>query len=150
MSEGSGPSSLALPRAPLLARFVFAAYALALFIATHWPKLRLPEGIPRSDLWIHAVAFALWTGLCIACCFFAPRPSTRPLTPRNIWTCLPLGIAVAGFDELTQMIPVLNRTAAWDDFGADSVGVLLAVVTALALARRRAPAANTAPSTPGA
>lgn len=139
----SAPAALTMPRATLAARCAFAAYALTLFTMTHWPKLKVPDAVPRSDLWIHAGAYGLWTALFLAGAFFPPRPLAlnpsplaRALAPRNIWLSLPVAILYCGFDELTQAIPGLSRVAAWDDFGADCVGVLLATALALILSRR--------------
>lgn len=124
-------------------RAAFACFALILFTATHWPRLQLPNVVPRSDLWVHASALCLWTSLLIACRFFTPRA----LTSRNILTCVAIGVAYGGFDELTQAIPILHRTCAWDDWGADSTGAILAGVLAFILPRRtRAP--HTATPTP--
>jgi hypothetical protein len=111
-------------------RAVFAAYALALFTATHWPRLALPmEG--RPDLWIHCGIFAAWTGLLIACGFFG-----RPLSGRNIALCVLAGVLYAAVDELLQAIPALHRTAAWDDWGLDVLGVCIAAALAALLSRR--------------
>lgn len=117
-----------------VARIFFAGFALLLFTMTHWPALKVPGTVPRGDLYIHATAFFTWTSLLLASRFFAPSI----FAPRNVWLCLAIGITYAGFDELTQMIPILNRTAAWDDFGADCAGVLLASFCALFLSRRKA------------
>lgn len=115
-------------------RAAFALYALALFVATHWPSLTLPaEG--RPDLWIHAGVFAAWTALLISCGFLGP-----PLSTGNILGCALAGAAYAGCDELLQAIPALHRTAAWDDWGADVLGVGLATLGAVIL---RAAAART-------
>ena len=131
----------AAPRAKRLTRAAFICFALTLFTATHWPKLVVPNVVPRSDLWIHASAFITWTSLLIACAYF----TTRALTTRNILFCVTIAIAYAGFDELTQAIPILHRTCALDDFGADSTGAVLAGAFALILAHTRRPA----PSSPG-
>jgi VanZ family protein len=120
-------------RARPFARAAFIGFATVFFTATHWPALRVPNVVPRSDLWIHACALAAWTTLFIACSFF----SARALTPRNIGWSVAIGVAYAGFDELTQAIPILHRTCALDDFAADATGGLLAGGIALFLARRQ-------------
>lgn len=133
-------STAALGPARRSVRAAFICFALVLFTATHWPKLQLTNVVPRSDLWIHASAFCLWTSLLIACRFF----TLRALTSRNILICVAIGIAYGGFDELTQAIPVLHRTCAWDDWGADVTGAILAGLLAfLLLCRWRAPQVST-------
>lgn len=125
-------------------RAAFFGFAFTLFAATHWPALRVPNVVPRSDLWIHASAFGLWTSLLVACRFFTPRA----MTSRNILGCVAIGIAYGGFDELTQAIPVLHRTCAWDDWGADSTGAILAGVLAFILSHRIRAKNTAAPSPP--
>lgn len=121
---------------PSLRRAAFLAYALALFVATHWPALRFEGPIPRTDLWIHASCFGLWTLLAAGAALFGPA-----LSDRNLHRSLLLALAYAGLDEALQAIPILHRTGALDDFGANALGVLLAGGALLLLARLR-------PSTP--
>lgn len=115
----------------LLRRTVFWAYALALFIGTHWPRLELPETvIERPDLIVHAAVFGLWTFLFIAAGYTGlPRSRSAVLRAGLV------ALLYAAFDEGTQAIPFIHRTAVWDDFLANAVGVLL--VTFLAAARAR-------------
>ena len=115
-----------------LCRIGFVCFALVLFTMTHWPSLKVINVVPRSDLWIHASAFTAWTLLCILASLF----DVNPLSRRNILLSMLAGVAYAGFDELTQAIPILHRTCAWDDFGADSTGVLIAGVIAMLLSRK--------------
>lgn len=115
-----------------LCRLGFVCFALVLFTMTHWPKLTVPGVVPRSDLWVHAGAFTVWTLLCVLASFF----DANPLSRRNILLSMLVGVAYAGFDELTQAIPILKRTCAWDDFFADTLGVVIAGVIALVLSRR--------------
>jgi len=122
-----------------LCRVGFACFALVLFTMTHWPALKVPNVVPRSDLWIHAGAFTAWTLLCILASFF----DASPLTRKNILFSVLAGVAYAGFDELTQAIPILNRTCAWDDFFADALGAVIAGVIALVLSRKTRSSADT-------
>jgi hypothetical protein len=108
-------------------RAAFMLYVPALFIATHWPKLELPAA-GRPDLFIHIVAFGLWTALLIGAGFFGPA-----LSRRNIRVAGVIGIIWAGFDEATQAIGFINRHAAWDDFAANVGGVLLSCSASLLL-----------------
>ncbi|MGD9789480.1 MAG: VanZ family protein [Phycisphaerales bacterium] len=112
-------------------RVAFALYAATLFTATHWPRLEVPMVVPRSDLYVHAGVFGVWTGLAIACGFFGPR-----LSRTNILATGLLGIAYAALDEALQAIPVLHRTAAFDDWAADCLGGVLVSIVALVLSRK--------------
>lgn len=112
-------------------RAAFVLYAVPLFVATHWPALAVPvEG--RWDLLVHAAVFAGWNALLIACGYFGPA-----LSARNIKLATVIAAAYAAFDEGLQALPMVRRTAAWDDFGANLAGVTLAAVVAGVLAVRR-------------
>lgn len=126
-----------------LCRVGFACFALVLFTMTHWPALRVPNVVPRSDLWIHAGAFMAWTLMCVLGSFF----DATPLTRKNILFSTTAGVAYAGFDELTQAIPILHRTCAWDDFFADTLGVVIAGVIAFVLSRKARASADTSSQT---
>ncbi|MCC6661366.1 MAG: hypothetical protein IT437_10820 [Phycisphaerales bacterium] len=118
---------------PAARRAAFWVYVPILFTATHWPRLVIPaEG--RPDLWIHVGVLGLWTALLIGCGFFG-----RPLSARNIITSAVIGVLYAGLDEGLQAIPWVHRTAAWDDFAADSLGVVLAAAVALVIGCIRGP-----------
>lgn len=113
-------------------RLAFACYAVALFTATHWPKLRLPEIVPRTDLVIHLGAFGTWTLL-----FGLTEWAGRFGSSGSVWVLarvLVIGVAYGGADELLQGIPGLGRVVAWDDFGANCLGVLCGT-TVLAIVR---------------
>lgn len=106
-------------------RVAFWLYVPALFTATHWPQLRLPPS-GRPDLVVHLALFGTWTGLLIACGYFG-----RSLSGRNIGLCWLVGGLYAAMDEALQAIPALGRTAAWDDWGANLLGVTGAALVAL-------------------
>lgn len=118
-----------------LARPAFWCYAAALFVATHWPKLTVPGAEIRSDLLVHAAVFGGWTFLLGVCGFFGAWRARR-----SIAIAVGIGILYASFDEGLQAIPALKRVCAWDDFGADCLGVVMGgaalVVLARVLARR--------------
>lgn len=124
-------------------RACFLAYALLLFIGTHWPKLTIPGG-GRPDLFVHAAIFALWAALLIASGFFGP-----PLSRRNIALAALVAVAYAAVDEALQAIPWVRRNAAWDDWALDCAGIALAAVVAFAIRpfvpHPRAPAAGLFP-----
>lgn len=112
----------------------FGVYALALFTATHIPRLTIP--LPgRPDLFVHAAVFGAWTALLIACAFFGPA-----LSRRNVLWCVVIATGYSALDEGLQAIPALHRTAAWDDWGANMIGVVGVGAAALlaGMARGRA------------
>lgn len=132
----------AVPRA--WRRGAFWLYAIALFTATHWPNLRIEGPIKRPDLIIHLAAFGLWTALLIAFAAFGPA-----LSARNILACVGIAALYAAFDESTQAIPFLNRTAAWDDYAANLGGVAAACLIAMVVKLRAdalAPISNRCPA----
>jgi VanZ family protein len=97
---------------------LFWLYALAVFTATHWPKLKVP-GPEGTDKIIHMGAFGTWTVLFACCAFMGPR-----LSPRNVGLSGVVALAYAGFDELTQHLSA-GRTVSLADFGANATGVLI-------------------------
>lgn len=103
-----------------LRRAAFLTFAVALFTATHWPALKIAGPVPRTDLWLHVSAFAVWTVLFGFAEFIGPWRDRS--TPLRLIAC---GIVYAAMDELTQAIPVLNRFATLDDYIANTVGVFL-------------------------
>jgi len=106
----------------------FWLYAITLATLTHWPALRVEAPIERPDLLIHLGAFGLWTLLLAGLV-------RSPLAVGLIASCY------AALDEGTQAIPILHRTAGWDDLAADLLGVWLAVAL-VALLRRFARSDN--------
>lgn len=113
-------------------RWAFAPYAVALFIATHWPKLQVHGPIPRSDLVVHLAVFGGWGILATLCGFFG-----EPLSRRNIVRTWMLGLVYAAIDESLQAIPVLQRVAALDDYAANATGITLAAVLLAVVAEIR-------------
>lgn len=102
-------------------RLAFAAYAVVLFVGTHWPKLNIQGPVPRSDLWVHLVAFGMWSVLVTLCGFFGPR-----LSRRNLVLSWVLALGYACIDEGLQGIPALGRTCAWDDLTMNAAGITTA------------------------
>lgn len=113
-----------------LARLAFCLYAPALFTATHWPGLRVEGPIPRTDLLAHLGAFGLWGLLFIACGFFGPA-----LSARNIDLSGLVGVVYAAIDEALQGIPGLNRFVSVQDWLANALGIVGAVLFASAASR---------------
>lgn len=111
-------------------RLAFAAYAVVLFVGTHWPKLNIQGPVPRSDLWVHLVAFGTWCTLVTLCGIFGAR-----LSRRNLVLSWVLALGYACIDEGLQGIPALGRTCAWDDLAMNALGITIAS-TGLALVGR--------------
>jgi hypothetical protein len=110
----------------------FAIYACLLFIATHWPALTIPlKG--RWDLPVHAAVFGTWCALFTSLGVFG-----TPASRRNVLRSALVATVYAAVDESLQAIPAIHRTAAWDDFGANCLGVWL-VAVAILVGRTRTP-----------
>ncbi len=120
-----------LPLAQPTRRILFVLYTLALVTATHWPGLAIASpSFSRLDLLIHAGVFAGWTILLTTSAFFGP-----PLARRNITRAIPIAFAYALLDELSQGIPILRRTVDPLDLAANAIGITLAGVAMLLVAR---------------
>ena len=96
-------------------RRVFVAYAAALTVGTHWPRLRFGAEIPTSDTMLHAAAFATATFLLWQTGWIR----------RRLLVAITV-LAWAGFDELTQGVPGLGRVVSGDDMAANALGILVA------------------------
>ncbi|RNC80784.1 MAG: hypothetical protein ED559_02975 [Phycisphaera sp.] len=110
----------------------FIVFALMVFIATHWPQLRIEGPIPRPDLFIHFAVFGLWA-LMLNISGLLGEPGNL----RTSVLCFGVGLVYAAFDELTQMIPGLGRFAGIDDYLANAGG--LAIGCSLSLLVRTKP-----------
>lgn len=127
MNGGMGPrvpwlTRLLSPRT--LWRRVFWSYAVLLFIGTHWPNLRVTiPRIERPDLLTHFALFGTWAGLFWASAYAGSPLKLKTLVPVTVIACL-----YAGIDEGLQAVPIIQRNAAWDDYAANCLGVLLAVL----------------------
>lgn len=109
---------LPFPRWLRIAAFV--AFAILLFVGTHWPQLRIHGPIRRPDLIVHLVAFGIWAlALCLS--GLIGNPGSRKTALR----CLLVGAVYAAFDETTQMIPILGRFAGLDDYLFNLIGLVL-------------------------
>ncbi len=103
---------------PRLFRAVFFFYALAVLVATHWPRLSVPGAQAGSDKLAHFAAFFLWTLLAFAAGLFAPAFSRR-----NTLLSVVLALVYGTLDELSQLIPVFGRQFAVADTLANAAGV---------------------------
>ena len=115
-------------RRPLAVKLAFWGYALALFTATHWPRLEVP-GPEGSDKVLHLGAFGTWMLCATAYAWFA-----RPLSTRNLLLTYALALVYAAIDEGLQEFEFIHRTASLNDYAANAAGITLALI-ALFIAR---------------
>lgn len=92
-------------------------YWIALFIGTHIPPGPIVRQIGANDKLLHAGAY---TGLSFLLAWAIPTRSNRAY---NVILAGIICVGYAGIDELLQ-IPV-GRTADWNDFYADVLGVIM-------------------------
>ena len=109
---------------------VFVLSALAVTVATHWPALNVGgETLPAPDKIVHMITFG---ALCV-------------LLWRTRWIAR-LGhaglimLAWTVLDELTQALPVLDRTVSAQDMAAGQIGVVVVFAWYRALAPIGGPA----------
>jgi VanZ family protein len=110
--------------AALAIRNIRIAWIVALvfvLVTTLWPRLSLGSGESPIDKLIHAAAFGVLATLFVY---------TRWL--RSLWWSLLFMLALAALDEALQMIPQLGRSADLDDWGADVVGIVIALAFCMA------------------
>jgi VanZ family protein len=109
-------------------------YWIALFTATHLPRIPRPLELNVSDKWEHYAAYAI-LGLLLA----ARRAASGPLSWRAMTWIWAAAIVYGAFDELTQ--PLFGRHDDLLDWRADIVGsatgILVFAVLARCVARRR-------------
>lgn len=114
---------------PRFALVALPVYWVALFIATHYPRVRLPDEIPQSDKIVHFTAFGLLVLL-----FWAFTHVRRPIGPRFVWMSTPALLAYAAFDEWLQQF--VGRYTDLHDFVANAAGIVTVSIL-LELWRRR-------------
>jgi VanZ family protein len=105
------------------------AYWVALFLATHYPHVRLPDEIPQSDKIVHVTAFGLLTLL-----FWAFMRARHPIGPRFVWISALGLVAYAALDEWLQQF--VGRYTDLADFFANAAGIVTVSII-LELVRRR-------------
>jgi VanZ family protein len=111
---------------PRSARIALPIYWVLLFVATHYPRVRIPGEIPQSDKVVHFAAFGV---LAFLYWHFA-----RARGAAFVWTSAAILIAYAALDEYLQQF--FDRHTDLMDFVANTLGVV-AVLGALELHRRR-------------
>jgi VanZ family protein len=101
------------------ARIALPVYWVLLFVATHYPRVRIPGEIPHSDKIVHFGAFGL---LAVLYWLFA---RARGLSPRFVWVSSAILIAYAGLDEYLQQF--FGRYTDLMDFVANTIGIVVAL-----------------------
>jgi VanZ family protein len=110
-------------------RIALPVYWIALFAATHYPRVPMPDEIPDSDKAIHFAAFGVLALLYWR--FLAARG--RPLTAASVWIAALVLVAYATLDEYTQQF--VGRYTDLADWIANLAGVL-GVLAVLEIRRR--------------
>ena len=104
-------------------------YWVALFVATHYPRVPMPGDIPQGDKLIHFTAFGL-----LALLFWRFVQALRPIGPRFVWGSGLVLIAYAALDEYAQQF--VGRHTDVMDFAANTAGIVC-VLAVIELVRRR-------------
>ncbi len=110
-------------------RVFFVAYAIALTVGTHWPRLDLDVGdLPAPDKILHmlgfgGLAFLLW----------------RTRWIMRIRIMLPILLLWALLDEITQAIPILGRSFSLLDVLGGWLGIFSVMAWVRALRSTRGP-----------
>ena len=103
-------------------RIALPVYWLVLALATHYPSVRVPGEVPKSDKIVHFVAF----GLLAALFWQWMRARSRPLTASSVWIAALVLVSYATLDEYTQQF-VGRDTDIWD-WAANISGITCALV----------------------
>jgi len=104
------------------------AYWVLLFVATHYPRVRIPGELPHSDKLVHFTAFGL-----LAFLYWCFARACRPLDMRSAWVSGGVLIAYAALDEYLQQF--FGRFTDLMDFVANTAGIV--TVLAVLEAHRR-------------
>ena len=95
----------------------------------HWPKVSSPVDVPHQDVVAHFVVYFLLAGSWVV----VRRARRLDISGRWLSAWFLVFAAYAALDEITQ--PLTGRSCAWEDWGADMVGVGLALLLAAGLFR---------------
>lgn len=109
-------------RSPRLWQIALAAYWLAIFVATHVPRVAPLEPPAGGDKVAHFVAYAGLAAILSTTWYF----SAGQLTMRHLIAAWAVIVIYGALDELTQ-IPV-GRDASVADWLADATGALVALL----------------------
>ena len=128
MSSNSHPGSA--PRLVVPVRLVLVGYWVSMCVATHIPNP--PDVVPAqvSDTWLHLTAYLGLAVLLVQGVAVGRRVNRRDAI--RLWG---LAAVYGALDEVTQLIPVLHRTAEWKDWAADVAGAAVGVLVGMLVAR---------------
>ena len=111
-----------LSRHPRVLGGLFAAYWLAMFLATHLPMPEV-ESAPRfTDKIVHLVMYAGFTFLLALWI-----TSKKPESPHLKWLVLGAAVIYGALDELLQA-PLESRSADFWDFMMDAIGAAIGLL----------------------
>jgi hypothetical protein len=113
-------------------RWIFGIQMTLTVLLTLWPKLQVPNVVPRTDLVGHLTAFGTWMIAATWLGMFGPIFSARNIVLTGI-----LGAAFGAVDEGLQAIPFIHRTCALDDWGCNVLGIAVGGVLLAVLGRMR-------------
>lgn len=109
---------------------VLLVYLTALVTGTHLPHPEDLISIQGNDKWLH---FGAYFGLAF---LMATRLQTlRPVTRRALLAIWSLAACTGCVDELTQMLPGINRQCEFADWLADIVGAACGLLFWMGLRR---------------
>jgi len=120
-------------------RIIFVAYWIALFGATHLPKLPAYPGPRYKDKFAHAAAYALLTALAVGAWRVGRGSAARSAV---VWFAVLSSYAAV--DELLQTL--VGRSCTFGDWLADTAGITLAVTVWLITAGKPPSAMDVAQS----
>jgi len=128
MSSNSHPGPA--PRLVVPVRLVLVGYWVSMCVATHIPNP--PDVVPAqvSDTWLHLTAY-----LGLAVLLVQSVAVGRPVHRRDAIWLWGLAAVYGALDEVTQLIPVLHRTAEWKDWAADVAGAAVGVLVGMLVAQ---------------
>lgn len=128
MSQSSRPSRSPWPVVSV--RLVLVGYWVSMCVATHVPNP--PAVVPTqvSDTWLHLVAY-----LGLAVLLVQGVAVGRPVCRRDAVRLWGVAVVYGALDEVTQMVPVLHRTAEWKDWAADVAGAAVGVLVGMLVSR---------------
>lgn len=110
------------------ALFALPAYWILLAIATHYPRVTIPDQVPGNDKLVHFTAFGL-----LAFLRWRFALARRPVGARFVWTAGVVLIVYAALDEYLQQY--VGRFTDPLDFLANASGIVV-VLTCLEIHRR--------------
>ncbi|HEY5927697.1 MAG TPA: VanZ family protein [Kofleriaceae bacterium] len=104
-------------------RVALPVYWIALAAATHYPRVRVPDEIPKSDKVLHFSAFAI-----LALLFWLLLAARKRTSATTVWIAALVLIPYASLDEYTQRF--VGRDSDYFDWIANLAGITCVLVAA--------------------